>query len=164
MATTNISVNDLSWGQRFAIINAYTPTDDQACKALGVTEQELSTAKSLITKGVFQVDTTLNVEPYGVLFGRVSNTKPKINVSSPNPDAKKRGRKGDKIQGAFASITETPVPAEQFVKDHGISMPVLRQFKRFDKTELPGQVFVRKQSGVLMVWRGPVVDTTEPTT
>lgn len=152
MAAANISVSDLSWGQRFALINAFQPTDEQACEVLGVTTQELATARSLIGKGVFVVDTTLNVEPYGVLFGRVPPNKPKIDVNVKSSD-KKRGRKGDKIQQAFASISETPVSADQFIKDHGISMPVLRQFKRFDKTGLPGQVNVRKREGVLMVWR-----------
>jgi hypothetical protein len=158
MAST-ISVSSLSWGQRFALIHAFTPTDEQACTALGVTAQELTTARSLITKGVFQLDTTLNVEPYGVLFGRVSIERPKIKTK--NADAKKRGRKGDKILTAFQSITEIPVPAEQFVLEHGISMPVLRQFKRFDQTGLPGMVNVRKDktTGLLMVWRDAVVES-----
>lgn len=158
MTTANISVSNLSWGQRFALINAYHPTDAQACEILGVTKQELATARSLIGKGVFQVDTTLNVEPYGILFGRVS-TKAKIDTATST--AKKRGRKSDKIQQAFAAITETPVPADQFIKDHGISMPVLRQFKRFDKTGLPGQVNVRKREGILMVWRSAEVQSNE---
>jgi hypothetical protein len=158
---TNISITNLSWGQRFALINAYHPSDDQACTVLGVTSQELNTAKALISKGVFQVDTTLNVEPYGVLFGRVSSNKPKIKNIASTTTEKKRGRKGDKIQTAFLAITETPVPAEQFIEKYGISMPVLRQFKRFDKTGLPGHVNVRKQEGVLMVWRS--VDPTPET-
>lgn len=159
MSNTN-TVSTLTWGQRFAIINAFTPSDSDACKALGVTEQELSTARTLITKGVFQVDTTLNVEPYGVLFGRVSQTKPKISVQA---GGAKRGRKGSKIEFAFVAIPQNPVPAEKFVEDHGISMPVLRQFKRFDKSGLPGQVNVRKQDGVLMVWRSSEPDSAVDT-
>ena len=154
MATTNISVSDLSWGQRFAIINAFQPSDEQACLVLGVTPQELGTAKTLISKGVFQVDTTINVEPYGVMFGEVTAMKDKPEQIRTGA---KRGRKGTNIETAFSSIPEIPTPAEDFVAKHGISLPVLRQFKRFDKSGLPGQVHVRKQNGVLMVWREVVV-------
>lgn len=150
MSATNISVSDLSWGQRFAIINAYHPTDEDACKALGVTKQELRTAQTLIGKGVFQVDTTLNVEPYGFLFGQVTSTNRKISLGG---SGNRRGRKGNKIQDAFAAIPEVPTDANKFIELHGISMPVLRQFKRFDTTGLPGMVNVRKRDGMLMVWR-----------
>lgn len=67
---------------------------------------------------------------------------------------KKRGRKGDKIINAFRNIPSTPTDAESFADIHGISIGVLRQIKRFDKTGLPGTVKVRKNtSGILMIWR-----------
>jgi len=155
----NISVSSLSWGQRFALINAYHPSDVDACKALGVTTQELSTARSLVAKGVFQVDSTMNVEPYGVLFGRVSSGKSGVDVTTSG--AKKRGRKGDKISACFSNIPTQPMPADELIEKYGISLPVLRQFKRFDKTGLPGEVNVKKDktTGVLMVWRSEAVAT-----
>lgn len=155
MAATNVSVSDLSWGQRFAIINGYKLSDEQACDALGVTTQELLTARSLVVKGVFHIDTTLNIEPYGVLVGRVSTTK---KIDTAGTTTKRRGRKGDKITTCFQSIPNEPTPVEAFLAQHGVSLPVLRQFKRFDNTGLPGQVNVRKRDGVLMVWRSATVE------
>ena len=159
---STVSISNLSWGQRFALIDAYHTTDDDACKILGVTSQELTTARALVDKGVFQVDTTLNIEPYGVLFGKVSKTSSKTLITTQKGTTKKRGRRGDKILNAFAAIPTEPTPAEQFVNDYSISMPVLRQFKRFDKSELPGQVNVRKRDGILMVWRSSETTKTEP--
>jgi hypothetical protein len=68
--------------------------------------------------------------------------------------AKKRGRKGQKIHEAFAAIPVSPTPAEAFAAAHKVSMPVLRQSKRFDRTGL-GIVNVKKNrdSKVLMIWR-----------
>lgn len=158
----NISVSSLSWGQRFALINAYQPSDADACKALGVTTQELSTARSLVAKGVFQVDSTMNVEPYGILFGRVTTTKPGVDVNV-NGSAKKRGRKGEKISECFLNIPVHPIPATELIEKYGVSLPVLRQFKRFDRSGLPGLVNVKKDktTGVLMVWRDTPVPSTD---
>ena len=62
--------------------------------------------------------------------------------------------KPSKIITAFRNVPEHPVEAEPFAETHGISVAVLRQIKRFDKTGLPGKVKVRKDHrGVLMIWR-----------
>lgn len=153
MSSTQISVNDLTWGQRFAIIKRYNLTDEQASEKLGVTVQEINTARGLIEKGIFQIDDSMNVEPYGILFGYVDLNKPKINIDKSSQ--KRRGRKGTKIVECFQNIPETPIPAEEHLKKYNVSLPVLRQHKRFDKTGLPGTVVVKKDknTGILMVWR-----------
>ena len=63
-----------------------------------------------------------------------------------------RGRKGDKIAKAFESIPTTKTPAIPFSEKYGVSLPVLRQAKRFDD---PGKedVHVKNIKGVLMIWR-----------
>ncbi len=72
-------------------------------------------------------------------------------------EPKKRGRKGTKIQLAFAAIPSTPTPAEAFAQQNGVSLAVLRQSKRFDTSGTLGAVRVKKdrESGTLMVWRDP---------
>lgn len=83
-----------------------------------------------------------------------SHTKPESATKS-TPVAKKRGRQSNKIANAFASLTSTPVSVESYAKEHGVSVAVLRQAKRFDKSGAVGQVHVKKdkESGSLMIWR-----------
>lgn len=92
----------------------------------------------------------------------MSNTKlDTTHTANPNTPAvstthvpKKRGKKGDKIANAFASITTTPTDVNQVSKQYGVSIAVLRQAKRFDKTGMNG-VCVKKDktTGSLMIWR-----------
>lgn len=73
----------------------------------------------------------------------------------------KRGRKGSKINSALLSVPLTPVPVDDFIKQHGVSLAVLRQSKRFIEAMGPeaaqkiGKVQVRqdKNTKVLMIWR-----------
>lgn len=73
----------------------------------------------------------------------------------------KRGRKGDKIATALRAVPTTQTPVDQFIKQHGVSLPVLRQSKRFIE-KLPtedqkaiGKINVRqdKATRTLMIWR-----------
>ncbi|MGK0299070.1 MAG: hypothetical protein ACI9XC_002697 [Gammaproteobacteria bacterium] len=67
-----------------------------------------------------------------------------------------KGRRGVKIYAAFKAIPSEPVLAEEFCKQHDISLHTLRQVKRFDETGLKEPVFVRQliKRGDLYVWRG----------
>jgi hypothetical protein len=78
-----------------------------------------------------------------------------ITATKPRKVPKKRGPKSRKIITAFRKIPSYPVDAERFASDNGISMSVLRQVKRFDKTGFGGQVKLRKnrETGNLMIWR-----------
>lgn len=68
---------------------------------------------------------------------------------------KKRGRKGDKIANAFKAIPKTPTEAEKFATDYSVSLAVLRQSKRFDRSPELGKVRVKKDKATkqLMIWR-----------
>ena len=171
-------VSSLGWSQRFALIDRYTPSDAQICQAFGVSSDELSTARDLRASGTFAPDATLPVDDYAEVFGgevTTASTKPSARKGSKKATShskgsknaapatatkatkspKKRGRQGSKIVNAFKAIPATPVAAETFATDHGISLAVLRQSKRFDKTGLDGAVRVKKdrESGTLMIWR-----------
>lgn len=73
----------------------------------------------------------------------------------------KRGRKGDKIQKALLAVPETPMPVDVFIKQHDVSLAVLRQSKRFAQGLDPavaaqiGTINVRqdKTTKQLMIWR-----------
>lgn len=75
----------------------------------------------------------------------------------------KRGRKGDKIANALSAVPTTQVPAEEFSKQHNVSLAVLRQSKRFLDQMSPeqraaiGKINVRqdKATHTLMIWREP---------
>lgn len=155
-----ISVSTMSWGQRFAIAEAYHPDDEQICKVFQVSKEDLDHARQLRKDNVIKIDSTLNTAPYGVLFGKDPVTSKSVTTHGPATkkvaEPKKRGRKGDKILNAFKAIGKDPVSAEEFITTHGISMAVLRQSRRFDSTEVAATnpVRVRKNDkGVLMVWR-----------
>ena len=86
----------------------------------------------------------------------ITNKQRPITATKPSKvrPLKKRGRKGNKIINAFRNIPSVPTDVEKFAAEHGVSIGVLRQISRFDKTGLPGTVKVRKNTtGVLMIWR-----------
>lgn len=159
------TIEMLSWNQRFALIDAYTPTDSQICDTFGVSTDELSTARDMRKAGTLTPSKDLDVNKYDGIFtastsASTSHSRPDASskpetASMRAKEAKKRGRKGDRIMKCFASIPATPVAAETFLKQHNVSMAVLRQSKRFDKTGLGGLVRVKKDktSKSLMVWR-----------
>jgi hypothetical protein len=89
--------------------------------------------------------------------GVTSTQKPQT-ATKKVPEPKKRGRKGTKILDAFQAVPETPTPVDAFMQNYEVSLPVLRQASRFDKSGLTGRVRVKKDkdSKTLMIWREEV--------
>ncbi len=180
----------LSWAERMALMDTYSPSDEQVCNLFGLKTEELDMARNLRTQGVplMQPSATFDVIRYGNPFQASSlvesvtkkgkskatiHTKPAtlmatnealLPAETKTKKAKialKRGRKGDKIQQALLAVPETPISVDDFRKQHGISLAVLRQSKRFvSKMEMSvqkqiGTVKVRqdKDTKVLMIWR-----------
>lgn len=161
-----------TWNDRLTLINHYKPSDTQACGVFGITKSELDVARNQLRAGVFSLSPTLDVESYGNLFDSSESTtvtttqapvrtKPTVTSTAQRETAsakvrepKKRGRKGDKIALAFSSIPASPTAAQDFAKEHGVSIAVLRQSKRFDGVGV-GVVKVKKDktSKALMIWR-----------
>lgn len=181
-----MTAKTFTWGQRLALINTYKPNDGVACTALGVSQDELDTARGLMEAGTISLDesvvtsnadifkgvkasaATTRVEKPAVTktTGKATGSKeskttttttvkkPAASATAPSAQPKKRGRKGSKIQNAFAAIPSEPTDANAFAARHNVSLAVLRQSKRFDKTGT-GVVRVRKDkdTNALMVWR-----------
>ena len=166
-----------SWGQRLALIQAHSPADNVACTALGVSQEELETARELMAAGSITLDSsvvgtanifegvkasavTARVTPAttskttAVVVTPKTTGVPPATASKPTRVPKKRGRRGSNIDTAFAAIPAEPTDAEKFAVRHSVSLAVLRQAKRFDKVGT-GTVKVRKdrETGSLMVWR-----------
>lgn len=173
-----------SWADRFALIDHYTPTDEQACSAFGLTQDELDTARTLRAAGTFVASKNLDAAMYATIFSstqpqrgtftmdKTSTTKVPTATTHTKPETatkparipKKRGRKGDKIFKALSSVPATQVPVDAFIAQHGVSLAVLRQAKRFVATLDPaqaqtiGKINVRqdKTTKKLMIWREDV--------
>lgn len=163
----------LSWSDRLALIKAYNPSDATICRALSITPDELSTARDMEANGHFVATKDLDVSAYSDLFQDESISVPNTSIggatsisrpTSVQPPAtatkviaapKKRGRKGDNILKAFTAIPTTPTGAIPFAADHSVSLAVLRQAKRFDRTVGAGTVRVKKDKTTkeLMIWR-----------
>jgi len=177
----------MSWNDRFALINHYKPTDEAICTAFGVDKNELDTARSMLATGSFAANPQLDVSKYTNVFAstvpagttapaKVTGTKGDATIgkktsatvhAKPESATKKtkvpqkRGRKGDKIHRALQAVTTTPVAVDSFIKQHGVSLAVLRQSKRFLEKMDPtvakkiGKINVRqdKSSKQLMIWR-----------
>lgn len=146
---TQTLIETLDWSDRLALMDHYKMSPAQAVELFDVTEAEVEQALEEAKTGSIEVTTQIDVSRYAPLFA------PKTATRVP----KKRGRKGTKIAQAFQAITDTPVPVEDFLADHGISLAVLRQHKRFDKTDLPKVIVkkIRLKEGdtdkTLCVWR-----------
>jgi len=169
------NVKSLTWNDRLALIDHFKPSDEKICSVFEVTQLELDTARRMMSTGTLLPTKNIDVMSYSGMFvtGSATATTKPINKSSistikktadsiqPETATKqskipqKRGRKGDKIAIAFEAIPETPINAETFAADHAVSIAVLRQSKRFDKSPELGTVKVKKDkaSGDLMIWR-----------
>ena len=170
----------LGWNDRFALIDHFKPNDEQVCTAFGITQDELKTARDMRSAGAFTATPDVDFDSYNTMFaaaapaatpastktttrkGGATSTK-KVTTTTEKPTTatkkttapKKRGRKGDKIANAFEAIPTNPTPVEAFATKHGVSIAVLRQSKRFDKSLEKGSVRVKKdkESKTLMIWR-----------
>ncbi len=150
--------SELGWGDRLALIDKYEATSEQASVAFGIPVEEIETAQSL-PKGNMPV--SINIDecenPFTDIEGATSVRRPGTRIpaetaTAVTPEPKKRGRKGSKINEAFAAIGTDPIDAEEFAAERSVSLNVLRQAKRFDKTGL-AKVRVKKIDGTLMVFR-----------
>lgn len=170
MSNVTISLKDLGWEERFAIFDALNTTDEQICAVLQIDATELSVVRSLRADGKFIPSLPEDIDPQDYIdeieSAEIAPATTTVEVvvgepataTKPKREPKKRGRKGDKIQRAFAAITITPVDLEQFAEAHEVSVHVLRQSKRFDKTGIAGAVHVKKIDGVVSIFREVVED------
>lgn len=173
----------MSWADRFALINHFKPSDAQICASFGLSQDELDTARTLAAAGAFHATPNLDVAKYGSVFTSDGSAPTATGVAAtpttkatkggattftrPETAAKKvkvpqkRGRKGDKIAVALGAVPTTQVPVETFMAQHGVSLAVLRQSKRFlsklpaDQAAAIGRINVRqdKATKTLMIWR-----------
>lgn len=168
----------INWPERFALIKHYSPSDEQVCQAFGLSQDELDTARQLQQAGTFGISSNVDVAQYANVFSgaQVTNgtasVKAKGAASFSRPEtaskkvkvAQKRGRKGDKIARALQAVPMTQVPIDSFIAQHGVSLAVLRQAKRFmekmppDQVAAIGTVKVRQDKATkkLVIWREAV--------
>jgi hypothetical protein len=163
-----------SWGDRFALINHYKPTDDTIKRAFGITQNQLDTARVLYQAGTIRVNPKIEPEKYGEMFNPGTTKQPTVQPDivpspsvtvHPNPtqpqQPAKRGRSGNKITNALHHVPTQPVPIDDFVKTVDVSVAVLRQAKRFIQKLSPeeqaeiGTINVRqdKTTKQLMIWK-----------
>ncbi len=160
-------LRELSWAEKLALIEAYSPTNEQIFAAFDIDEAELTTALDLQEAGTLAVDTDIDISAYADAFdiaiAEVEDTDvteqtdtvaaPVTATKAPAPAPKKRGRKGTKIAQAFDLIDTTPVDANAFAASNDVSLNVLRQAKRFDPYGERGRVRVKKIEGTLSIFR-----------
>lgn len=183
----------MSWGDRLAVIDHFTPTDNQVCAVFGITQDELDTARNLRAEGTFIATPNLDVSKYGNVFTSpntpstpptrgiqmntnavktpvaTTHTMPTTSTtpetaSKPVKQPQKRGRKGNKILTALQAVPTTQVPVDAFIRQHGVSLAVLQQAKRFTakldpaQAQLIGKINVRQDKATkkLMIWREPI--------
>jgi hypothetical protein len=141
--TKRFATSHLSWSDRFALVDHYSPSDEAIQKCFGITADELQTARQLRDAGTFVASKTVDVASYKGIFdatdsgpivaskgGATVHTKPET-ATKRAKQPQKRGRKGDNIAKALMSAPTSPMPVTDFMAKHGVSLAVLRQAKRF---------------------------------
>lgn len=58
----------LSWNDRFALIDKYQPSDEQACNVFQVTQEELDAARTMRDSGTMMSATNIDVDAYHSWF------------------------------------------------------------------------------------------------
>lgn len=154
-----IPVEQMGWSERLAITSTMDLSDNDTlvhvCEVLNIPVSELQAQVGLAASG--DVIVNLDIEPtdYSNLFDS-TKIKPVQPKAKKVKEVKKRGRRGDKTANAFAAVPYEPTPVETFRQQHGLSLHVLRQQKRFDKqADVLGKVRVEvdKETKVMMIWR-----------
>lgn len=115
--------------------------------------KDVATAQTAVTKTTSAAK--LMKAPTATTYAKPETATKKIK------EPQKRGRKGDRIATALAAVPLTQISAEEFSKQHNVSIAVLRQSKRFLEQMDPavratiGKINVRqdKESRTLMIWR-----------
>lgn len=185
-----MSTLTMSWADRFAVIDHYKPTDAQILSAFNLKQDDLDVARELRKAGTFAANATLDVAKYANIFSAdgaapTATSTPTVAVPGASKPAKtgtatthakpesatkrvkvpqKRGRKGDKIARALASVPTAQTPVTTFMQQHGVSLAVLRQSKRFieklsaEQQKSIGKINVRQDKATkqLMIWRETV--------
>ena len=147
------NVQSLSWTQARSLIEHYQPSEQKISEVFGISPNQI---KHL---DIFKPDPTFDVTPYYPLFEgnstSIANPTGGGRVDSYLIKAKKpRGRPGNRIITAFRNIPSEPTDVKAFAAKWQVSISVLRQSLRFDKTGLPGKVHVRlSKDGILVIWR-----------
>ena len=159
-------ISSLPWSTRLAFIEFYGPSEQEILSTFFVSLAELKTAIELKDDKTFHVDNTIDVEAIGNIFKRTWNKDDTIETEILPPVLRKtknktRGAKGTKIHEGFKHVPLTPTNVYTFSKQYKISLPVLRQSKRFDKYTSTGTVIVKQKINPntnkkeLMIWREP---------
>ncbi len=163
---------ELTWNQRFAIIDYFNPSDEDICKVFNISQEELQSARELRSQGFFDPDSgNIEVKEYSKDFKvPIKEEAPKPidptaeKAIKPPTQKAKRGPKGTKIKIAYEAIPSEPTPVDEFMKKYNVSLSVLRRHSHFDHIPETGKVTVRKRTvegreeKVLCVWRIPNSD------
>lgn len=175
MTSPNKIKKPMPWSERFALIEHFKPTDEQVCNAFGLSQDELDTARALLDAGTLLVKRGMDLSNVENIFTAVESevgiaqraataatryAMPET-ASRPVRAPAKRGRKGTKITDALLAVPLVSIPVDDFVAQHGVSIAVLRQSRRFaaglpdDVRQSFGTVHVRQDKATkrLMIWR-----------
>jgi len=160
-----------TWQDRLSIAKHFNMSDAQVMSTFNTSAVELTTANSLVTKGLIKIQPlsevdqlvwatklTQTAKPAEVITATVladgtiaSSVAP--TTKSKSASANKRGRTGNKIVTALNAIPTTPVPIDAFLAEHKVSKTVLRQSKRFLAVPIKISIRADKTTGVEMISR-----------
>jgi hypothetical protein len=161
-----MSTPSTTWQERLSIAKHFNMTDPQILSTFGATPIELTTANSLVAKGIIKVQPLSEVDQLvwatkltqtakpTEIIASTSLAAPQSTIASSNakPQAK-RGRTGNKIVNALNSVPTIPTPVDSFLAEHKISKTILRQSKRFLPVPIKISIRVDKTTGVEMISR-----------
>lgn len=163
--TTIVALTDLtSWAQRFALIQAASLSDEQVQKAFDVGQDEIDTARTLLTRGDITIDTEFDAGPYTDALAGLAQTATKRIRGKTVKTTEEKAPRVSKILEAFKNLPTEPTPLDEFLTSNPVSQYVLRQAARFDTTGLGGRIRIRKtkDSGdTVMIWRDLNSSATE---
>jgi len=149
-------IKSLSIPEQVVLYNKFKPSDGVAKTLFQIDDSTLHIIKELSAEKFSPSTVSINPKLYKKRFeDATKNYQPPRTATR---QRRPRGRPGLDIFKAFASIPlnkENSVDAVKFAKEHGIAVSSLRQFNRFDKTRMNGDVKVRKDKETqnLMIWR-----------
>ena len=148
-----MKLRTLSVGEKAAIIKNLNLSTTTASKVFGMPEHEVTVTLKTIENGLFK-PAILSKKQLSA-YKKLIDTLDISSIEIPTRERKKRGRKTNRIQVAYANIPYTPIELDTFIKKYNVSQAVMKQHKRFDPFPEKGRIIIKKdkQTKKVFIWR-----------
>lgn len=129
MQAIKASIPGLSWPKMIRLMEYGDLSEEHVCTLLG---GKISVEQVIEQRKKFNADDAWNIGEYGTYITFFKRAMSKRRVTT---NAEGKPVQGTKIKDMWMSVTEVPVSQTDLIEKFGVSIHILKQYKRFLKPE-----------------------------